>query len=221
MITLRIAVLVVMFAVTLLALLPLRFAWAAAQPARDLEVASVTGTVWSGELRDVRWRGVELGDLHVTSSLIDRPGDLTLHVKSREGLLKSASVATSSTGSAIENLTIAVELSRLFSGASPGATLRLTDGALALDGAACRTAKGRVTTDEIRTQGLPALEGTIACEKGQLVMSLASFNRAQRLAISIDLALAEPKLVVEDADLVTATWLASMGIPLTTTERSQ
>lgn len=221
MIALRTAFLVAAFVVTALMLLPLRFAWAATTTPREIEVASITGTVWSGQLRDVRWRGFKFGDLQVSSSVIERPGDLIMHLRSRTGPLTSARLAASSDGVAVEGLAGAIELSRLFPQAPSGAMLQLTDGALNIEGSSCRGAKGRVTTDEIKTQRLPGLEGTVTCEKGGLIVSLASLDGSHNLKLAVDIGAAMPAALIVDADPATMAWLAAMEIPVAANRNSK
>ena len=213
MIALRTAVLVFAFGLTALMLLPLRFAWAAAAPSRGIDFSAITGTVWSGQLDDVSWRGIALGDVQVSSSIIDSPGNLIMHLQSK-GPLTSARLALSPNGSSIEAASGNVKLSSIFSQALPAAMLRLTDVSLTLEGQSCRSAAGRVTTDEIKSIGVPSLDGTVACEKGQLLLSLASSNKSQSLKIAIDIAAAAPKADVVEADAATTIWLATMGISL-------
>jgi len=213
MIAFRTVALVLAFALTALVLLPLRFAWAAATPSTGIEVSAITGTVWSGKLHDVSWRGIALGDMEISSSILERPGDLILHLRSK-GQLTSARLATSFNGFALEDVSGNIRLSSIFSQAPPEAMLRITKGGLTLDGESCRTATGRVTTDAIKSFGVPSLEGTVACEKGQLTLSLVSSNKSQSLKIAVDITTSAPKAIVVEADQATTIWLATMGISL-------
>ena len=108
MIILRSCALLAAFAVTAIAVLPLRLAWAGAGASADLHVDSISGSIWSGELSGVEWRGVALGDLVITSSALDRPGDLVLKAGSETGPLASASVPLSSRGQVVDDISASV-----------------------------------------------------------------------------------------------------------------
>src|SRR3990167_3147738 len=110
MMLLRVSALLVAFALTAICVLPLRFAWAAADSPPGLRVGATHGTIWSGQLASVTWRGFDLGDLEITSSAFERPGDLIMTARSETGPLSSAALALSSRGRTIENIVGAVDL---------------------------------------------------------------------------------------------------------------
>jgi Type II secretion system (T2SS), protein N len=212
-IILRSCALLAAFAVTAIAVLPLRLAWAGAGASADLHVDSIRGTIWSGELSGVEWRGVALGDLVITSSVLDRPGDLVLKAGSETGPLTSATVPLSSRGQVVDDISASVELATIMAGAPAGARLSLDEGSIALQGDRCISASGSIATDPAPAHGLPAFAGQLGCRDGLLSTTLSSADGLHQLTVSMGLGV-EARLVVTEASAATQLWLATAGIPM-------
>ncbi len=161
------------FVVAAIALAPMRTAWAVVGAPAGVSVERIGGTIWSGELIGVSWRGVGLGDFRSSLSLLTRPGNIVLHLVSGEGPVKAATLSTSG-GGALENVFAAFNLADLVPSIAGEARTMLRDGYASFDGAACRNAGGRVTVAAIPQYGLPELNGDLSCARGDLVASLAS-----------------------------------------------
>lgn len=214
MIILRVSLLLAAFAVSAVWLMPLRFAWAAAEPPVGLSIQGVRGTIWSGQLSGVTWRGFALGDLAITSSALARPGDLIMTARSETGPLESATISLSSRGSALEDVMAVVGLTSVLPGAPAGARLTLDNGAIALRGDQCVSASGRITTDAVASQSVPAFEGQLACKDGQVFATAASADGLHRLTIKMGLSGEAARPVVTEASAATQLWLAALGIPV-------
>lgn len=217
MIVLRSCVLLAAFAVTAIAVLPLRLAWAGAGAPADLHVDAIRGTIWSGEFSGVTWRGVALGDLVITSSALDRPGDLVLKARSEAGPLKSATVPLSSRGQVVDDISASVDLSTIITGAPAGARLTLEQGSIALQGNRCIRASGSIATDAAPAHGLPAFAGQLGCRDGLLSTTLSSADGLHQLTMNMGPG-AGARLVVTEASAATQLWLATAGIPVVAAE---
>lgn len=215
---LRIFTLMAAFAITAVAFLPLRLAWAGAPAA--MHVDAVRGTIWSGELSGVTWRGVALGDLAITSSALDRPGDLLMKARSEAGPLTTATVSLSSRGSTVEDIAASVELATILPGAPAGARVRLDDGSIALEGDRCVSASGKVATDAAPAHGVPAFDGRLDCRDGQISVTVSSSDGVHQLTMRMAPG-ANTRPVVTEASAATQLWLAALGIPIAATEASR
>lgn len=213
MMLLRISALIVAFAFTAICVLPLRFAWAAAGAQTGLHVTATHGTIWSGQLANVTWRGLELGNLEITSSVFERPGDLIVRARSETGPLSSAAFALSSRGRTIENIVGAVDLAAILPNAPPNARMKIDDGKITVDDHRCVTASGNVSTDAIPAQGLPAVVGQLECRDGHIIAMATSADRLHHLTIRISLS-ADTRPAVIEASPATQLWLAALGIPV-------
>ncbi|OYX49988.1 MAG: hypothetical protein B7Y90_05680 [Alphaproteobacteria bacterium 32-64-14] len=215
---LRASVLLIAFAVAALCMFPLRLAWAAAETPDELYVETVRGTIWSGELSGVTWRGVTLGDLAITSSILDRPGDLVMTARSDAGPLAAASIPLSARGSVVENVTASADLAALLPGALAGVHLDIREAGITLDGGWCVAAHGEVAIDAIPAQGVPAFDGRLACRNGLIESVLASPDGLHRLTISMTAGASDADPVVTEASPATQLWLAALGIPFMSPE---
>jgi hypothetical protein len=220
MIVLRLFVLVAAFAITAIVVLPLRLAWAGAGAPADLHVDAVRGTIWSGELLGVTWRGIGLGDLAVTSSAFDRPGDLVLNARSDTGPITSIAVPLSSHGSVAERITASMDLAAVLPGAPAGARLRLDHGSITLKGDRCVSASGTINVNAVPTQAMPAFNGGLDCSGGALTASVASADSLHKLTLQVALS-ANSRPVVTQASAASQLWLAAMGIPIAAPEGGQ
>jgi hypothetical protein len=218
MTALRASFIFLAFVVTALAQLPLRIVWAASGAPADMRFEAIHGTLWTGKLSGVNWRGFNLGDLATTSSLIDRLGDVMLRVRSEAGPLRSAAMQLSSGGAKIEDIGLVVDLADVLPGAPAGARLRLSDGAAVLDGAACRSASGSVLTDAVPGQGIPAFAGALECLSGRFAARLSSADGVHRLAVALDRNGGAPGLKVIEASAATTLWLSALGIGISAGE---
>ncbi len=214
MIILRISLLLAAFAVTAICLMPLRFAWAAADAPAGLRVDGVRGTIWSGQLSGVTWRGVALGDLAITSSALTRPGDIVITAQSETGPLRSAAISLSSRGSTLEDISAVVGLSSVVPGAPTEARLTLEDGNITLQDDQCVSASGRIATDAVVAQGVPAFQGELTCFDGQFSATAASVDGLHRLTVRIGMSGEATRPVVTEASAATQVWLAALGIPV-------
>jgi hypothetical protein len=217
---LRIFTLVAAFAIAAIAIVPLRLAWAGASAPADLHVSAVRGTIWSGELSGVTWRGVALGNLAITSSALDPPGDLVLKAGSESGPLLSAAISLSSRGRAVEDIAASVDLATILPGAPAGARLTLEDGSIAFEGDQCVSAAGNITTDAAPAQGVPAFSGQLGCHDGELSATVSSADGLHRLTLQMGLG-ANARPVATEASAATQLWLAAIGIPMAVTEAGQ
>lgn len=220
MILVRASALLIAFALTALLFFPLRFAWAATDSAGALQAQDARGTVWSGELTSVTWRGIPLGDLNIASSVLERPGDIMVSVRSDTGPLKTATLPLSSRGSAIENATAEMALAAVLPGAPAGARVTLSDGSISLDGERCVSANGKIATDAIPAQGVPAFDGRLECRDGSLLVTAASIDGAHQITIRMSLN-AEAQPAVTEASPATQLWLAALGVPVGAPEGGQ
>lgn len=220
MIGLRLLALMAAFAVAAIAFMPLRLAWAAADTGADVQVDAIRGTIWSGELSGVTWRGVAFGDLAVTSSALDRPGDLVIRARSDAGPLSSAAILMSSRGSIVEEIAASVELAALLPGVPAGLRLRLEEGSITLAGDRCTSAAGRITTDASPTQAIPAFAGQLECREGKLSASVSSSDGVHQLTAQVGLG-ANASPTVTGASAATQLWLSAMGIPVSAAESDQ
>lgn len=213
MILVRASVLLTAFAATALCLFPLRFAWAAANSPAALQAEDARGTVWSGELFGVTWRGMALGDLSIASNAFERPGDVMLTVRSETGPLKTAALPLSSRGNEIVGIAADMSLASIVPGAPANSRIHLSEGSIKLDGDRCVSANGKIATDAIPTQGVPPFDGRLKCQDGSLFVVAASGDGAHQVTIRMGLnQTANP--TVTEASPATQLWLAALGIPV-------
>lgn len=172
---LRIAVVALAFAIAAVAMVPLGSVLAIA-PLRDprIDPGFSSGTVWSGRLEGVKWENTPLGDFKVaTSPMALLTGMLRVRFSSSGPVRKGEWLAGPS-GERFEKLTGLIELSQLSSGAPPGAFISFLDTSAEFTPSGCRKINGRVLVDGLADAGFQAMEGTLACEAGRVVIVLAS-----------------------------------------------
>jgi len=162
----------------------------------------------------VTWRGIALGNLSITSSAFDRVGDLVLTVRSGDGPLTSAAIPLSSRGNVIDGIAASMDLAALFSGAPANKRLLLTDGSLTLKGERCISARGKIATDAIPAQGVPAFDGRLECRQGQVYATAVSADGLHSLTIRLEMTEHDGHPSVIQASAATQIWLASLGIPV-------
>lgn len=172
------------FAVAAIAMFPLRMALAATPPAAGLSVAAVDGTVWSGSVTGVIWRGVSLGDFETSVSPLDGLLQPAVRLMKGTGPLKAALLRADGDTLALSEADIRVELHRLSSRLPRDILARITDGAITLRAGACQNASGAIATPAAPSANLPAFAGTLACERGALVARLSSNLGAVELVTS-------------------------------------
>ncbi len=157
--------------VGLLAMWPLRLAPGIA--ATGLSSASATGSIWAGELTAARWRGLELGELHVglaPTALLG--GHLRLAVEGAS--LRGAILQGRTNG--VESLNGDIPLAG--STPLPIARLGLDSVSIEFAGGVCKKASGQIRF--VASGALAAASaggifaGTPVCDAGQLLLPLAA-----------------------------------------------
>jgi hypothetical protein len=184
----RIAFVAAAFLIAAVALAPLRFIIEAADMrVRDVEIGAVSGTIWSGELQDVRWRGAPLGDLQVGASLAGlMQGRLQMDLESTDGAVREGSWIVGADGGRFERLKGTFMLNRLVPGAPAGAFVSFLGGGGRLEGGRCADAHGRILVDGLEAAGLQALEGSVRCEAGRIALALIPATGGGGLDLLLD-----------------------------------
>jgi len=212
----RIAVFVAALVVTAIALMPLRFVLGFTPPAdARLDTGFASGSVWSGELKGVRWQGEDLGDFEVgvsPGSLL--VGDVRVNFTST-GPVREGEWRAGVDADRFDRLKGLVQLDRLVPAAPTGAFVSFLDGSIELDPAGCRRASGRVLVDGLADAGLSTMEGTIGCEARRLVVSLRPESGAS-LDLLYDIRTAT--VAGRSSDPATIAALAALGIDIETSE---
>jgi len=161
------------FAVAAAAMFPLRMAWAAAAPS-GLFVTTLEGSVWSGSLTGVSWRGLSLGDFETSVSPMDLLPQPAVRLSRGTGLLKSALLRADGDTLDLREADIRVELNRISPHLPREVIARITNGAIVMRAGACLSAAGGIATPAAPSVDLPAFTGVLSCERGALVAHLAS-----------------------------------------------
>lgn len=179
--------------VVIAATLPMRLALAIAGAAEaGLSARAVTGSIWSGQLVDARWRGARLGTLGSgLAPLALLGGEARLNIARDDvllGQLKGALVLTGVRGVADMNGTVSLGASLA---GVPLDALRLAGVTARFDDAGrCVQAAGQVQMSiALPVPGLDlanGLSGPIACRAGRAEAALASQSGAERLILSFD-----------------------------------
>jgi general secretion pathway protein N len=162
------------FLVAATVMFPLRLALDAAPPPAGLSVGEATGTIWSGRLRDVAWRGAALGDFEASLSPLDLLPSPALRLANGSGLLKSAIVRSDGDGFEISGAAITLPLADIVSDAPPDIAATIHEGAVSLRSGRCTRASGTIETPPAPTLGLPAFRGALTCDRGALLARLES-----------------------------------------------
>lgn len=172
---LRLAVALIAFTAVAVALIPLRFALQVVDlSASRLDPGFASGSVWAGRLEGVRWRGADLGDFAVAVSPADLLGGAFRIRFTSQGVVREGAWLSTAEGGRLESLKGLVPLDRFAAGAPPGAFVSFLDASIDAAGDACSEASGRVLVDGLTDVGLSAMEGTVRCDAGRLVVALAS-----------------------------------------------
>jgi len=176
------ALFLAMFALAMIAFLPLRLAlgWFGLAE-QGMTARKVTGTMWAGSLSEARFGAVALGDLKaglsplhllVGRARVDLDGRATPPAPRLSGALE---VTRHSFGT--DSLTASLPVAGVF-GPVPITTLDLDDVTVRFNGTVCERAEGRVRAQmaggagDVVVPGL--LSGTARCDAGALLLPLAS-----------------------------------------------
>lgn len=184
--------LALVFAVALLATLPMRLALAWAAPGQ-VTAREVEGTVWAGALYDLRIGALPLGDVNAhlrplplllarAELHIDRPG------AAAEPALR-ANVAGGSGWAYLHEVSGQVPLGDAF-GALPATALGFRDFHLDMAGGSCREAGGQVSLilsplSELMP-GTIALTGAARCAKGALYVPMTGPSGFERVFLRLE-----------------------------------
>lgn len=202
---LRGGALVLAFVIALAAMFPLRMAWDAADAPADLTVGDASGTIWSGQLRHVAWRGVALGDFQTSISPLDVLPSPALRLAGGSGPLKSAIMRGDGGGFTISEATVALALSDVVAGAPANLSASITNAAVSLQGGRCTRAAGQIVSPPAPALGLPAFGGVLACDRGAILARLSSEAGDVVLELS--------PLTYRTASTLLLPALAALGIP--------
>ncbi len=171
---LRIGAITLAFLIAAIAMLPLRMAWATGPQSSDLAIASIDGTVWSGRIAGVSWRGHALGAFDTSLSPADLLPQPALHLTAGTGPLKSALLRASGDALIITRADIRMDVASLAPALAANATVRISNGEITLQRGICTTASGRIDAPAIPEIGLPVFTGALSCDRGVLLARLAS-----------------------------------------------
>lgn len=177
--------------VLVIATLPMRLALGMAGAAdAGLSARAVTGSIWSGQLVDARWRGARLGTLGAgLAPLALLGGEARLNIARDDvllGKLDGALILNGARGVADINGTVSLGASLA---GVPLDAIRL-DGISARfdDSGRCAAAAGRVQL-RVALPGLDlanGLSGPLACRDGRAEAVLASQSGLERLTLAVD-----------------------------------
>lgn len=202
-------VLAVVFVIAAVAMFPLRVVWDAASAPADLSVSNATGTVWSGRLETVTWRGVALGDFDAALSPLDLLHGPAARLSNGSGPLKSARLHASGGSVSLSEAIISVRLADLVSNAPAELIARISDGAVDLREGVCISAAGRIEAPPAPSLGLPAFRGDLSCEGGAFLARMES-ETGQAV---LELGPALDRIGYRSASPTLAIALAAIGIP--------
>jgi len=173
---LRGSVIAFAFASAAAAMFPLRTALDAAPTPTNISVGDVSGTIWSGRLRDVAWGNFFLGDFEVSLPLLDLLPSPGIRLTNGSRALKTAMMRGDGDGDgfAISEAIVRLALADLVAGAPPDVSASITNGAVSLQGGRCTHAAGRIESPPVLAVGLPAFDGALACDRGVFLAHLTS-----------------------------------------------
>ena len=182
--------LIILFVITLLgglaAFAPLSFALRqSGMVERGLGWQQARGSIWHGQVTGLTWRGQALGAVNLDSNPLRMLTGGASHAVNWTGPYGQgqAHIKASRSSLLAEGISLSLPLTERI-GMDPalahlGATLRLSNGLVRLDGAQCREASGTVTSDAARRVAVefgrdwPLLSGPLACEAGHLQAALS------------------------------------------------
>ena len=177
--------------VLIIATLPMRLALGMAGAGEaGLSARAVTGSIWSGQLVDARWRGARLGTLGAgLAPLTLLGGEARLNIARDDvllGKLDGALILNGARGVADLNGTVSIGASLA---GVPLDAIRLEGVAARFDDAGrCAAAAGRVQL-RVALPGLDlanGLSGPLACRAGRAEAVLASQSGMERLTLAVD-----------------------------------
>lgn len=175
----------------IIATLPMRLALGMAGSAdAGLSARAVTGSIWSGQLVDARWRGARLGTLGAgLAPLALLGGEARLNIARDDILLGKLDGAVILNGArGVADLNGTVSLGASLAGV-PLDSIRLEGVTARFDAAGrCAAAAGRVQLS-LALPGLDlsnGLSGSIACRAGRAEAALASQSGMERLTLAVD-----------------------------------
>lgn len=213
---LRIAIVALAFLATAAGLIPLRFVMENA-PLRDrrIDPGFASGTVWSGMLEGVKWSGTPLGDFKIAASPVALlTGNLRVRFAS-SGLVREGEWIVGRRGERFEKLTGLIQLNQLAPGAPSGAFVSFLNVSTRIGSTGCRDIDGRVLVDGLSEAGFPAMEGSLVCSDGRVVLRLAS-ESAPPLDLIVDTETGA--ISSRSADPAALAALASIGIAVEPSE---
>lgn len=156
-----------------------------------LAFRAAEGTIWSGSLRDLRWRMVDLGDaqLGLSAWSLLRFSPAAVITLGPNGGPLQGHVTAGSTRISADDLTARLPLAALLPEANlPQALLELRGTSFRLERGSCVHAQGPVV---LHLAGLPAmtaapvrLSGALACTDGELTARLTGSAAGQALALT-------------------------------------
>lgn len=206
---LRGGALLLAFVIALVAMFPLRMAWDAARAPADLTLDEASGTIWSGQLRRVAWRGVGLGDFDASISPLDLLPSPALRVANGSGPLKSAMVRGDGGGFTMSDATIRLSLGDVVAGAPADLSASITNAAVSLQGERCTHAAGMIESSPAPGLGLPAFDGVLACDRGVILARL----RSETGDLVVEISPGGDTLAYRSASAALVPALAALGIP--------
>jgi general secretion pathway protein N len=179
--------------ILIIATLPMRLVLAlAGADAAGLSARAVTGSIWSGQLIDARWRGARLGTLGAgLAPLALLGGEARLNVARDDVLLGTLDGALILNGArGVKDMDGTVSLGASLAGV-PLDALRLLAVTARFDSAGrCVEAAGQVQLSiALPVPGLDlanGLSGPLACRAGRAEAALASQSGMERLTLSFD-----------------------------------
>ena len=206
---LRGGALVLAFVIALVAMFPLRMAWDAARAPADLTLGEASGTIWSGQLRRVAWRGAALGNFDASLSPLDLLPSPALRLANGSGPLKSAMVRSEGGGFTMSDATIRLALGNIVAGAPPDLSASITNVTVSLQGERCTQAGGLIESPSASALGLPAFAGVLACDRGVILARLSS----EAGDVVVEISPGRETLTYRSASAGLLPALAALGIP--------
>lgn len=189
----RRALFLAMFAIALLAFLPMRLVLGAVGlDAQGFSAREVRGSIWSGRLAEARLGDLALGDLDAGVSplplLIGRARIALAHHSADPAAALSAAIEISRARAAILDATGPIAPGSAFA-PLPVTALNLDDVSVRFADGVCESAEGRVRADltgSLVGQPLPGMvSGTARCDGGALLLPLVSAATNEGVALRL------------------------------------
>ena len=187
---LRVPFAVAGFIIAALALTPMGFVLSRMDlSASNIAYSSISGTVWNGVIKDVRFGDMRLEDLNVRGRAISLlHGEASADIRS-DGPLQSARVSRSLSYTKVQRLNLRTSLRPYFPDLPETASAAVTDGSVVVAENGCSEADGRVDVIGLEPLELPPLTGDLRCEAGDLVARLTSPEAEGRMDLELVLPL--------------------------------